>query len=318
MPNFTKRYLDTLAAETGFIRDNLEKVLRLCEVLHYISDNPLLSEHLVLKGGTAINLTVFNLTRLSVDIDLDFNKTCTREEMLAIRGQLNQDTTNYMFRSSYSLSPNTKNPHSLDSWVFYYQNSVGNRDNIKVEINYSMRQHILPIVARRINVSFVEHDFDIRTLAPVELFGSKIKALIERAAARDLYDIHNMIAQHIIADEEQELLRKIVLFYLVVGGNGDLSALSQFERISRLNFSKIRSSLLPVLSRREHFDFEVAKVEVIGYLSKLLVFTDKERSFVEEFQRGSYRPELLFDDADAVAHIQDHPMAVWKARNSKK
>jgi hypothetical protein len=36
MPNFTKRYLDTLAAETGFIRDNLEKVLRLCEVLHYI------------------------------------------------------------------------------------------------------------------------------------------------------------------------------------------------------------------------------------------------------------------------------------------
>jgi predicted nucleotidyltransferase component of viral defense system len=304
--------LDTLAAETGFIRDNLEKVLRLCEVLHYISDNPLLSDHLVLKGGTAINLTIFNLPRLSVDIDLDFNKTCTREEMLAIRGQLNQDITNYMFRSGYSLSPNTKNPHSLDSWVFYYQNSVGNRDNIKVEINYSMRQHILPVVARRINVPFVEHDFDIRALAPVELFGSKIKALIERAAARDLYDIHNMIAGHIIADEEQELLRKIVLFYLVVGGNGDLSALSQFERISRLNFSKIRSSLLPVLSRNEHFDFEAAKAEVIGYLNKLLVFTDKERSFVEWFHKGSYRPELLFDDADAIARIEDHPMAVWK------
>jgi predicted nucleotidyltransferase component of viral defense system len=318
MPNFTKRYLDTLAAETGFIRDNLEKVLRLCEVLHYISDNPLLSEHLALKGGTAINLTVFNLPRLSVDIDLDFNKTCTREEMLTIRGQLNQDITSYMFRSGYSLSPNTKNPHSLDSWVFYYQNSVGNRDNIKVEINYSMRQHVLPIVAHRINVPFVEHDFDIRALAPVELFGSKIKALIERAAARDLYDTHNMIAQHIIADEEQELLRKIVLFYLVVGGNGDLSALSQFERIIRLNFSKIRSSLLPVLSRNEHFDFEAAKVKVIEYLNRLLVFTDKERSFTEEFRQGRYQPELLFGKVNIVSRIQDHPMAIWKMKNSKQ
>jgi predicted nucleotidyltransferase component of viral defense system len=304
-----------LATETGFIRDNLEKVLRLCEVLHYINDNPFLSEHLVLKGGTAINLTVFNLPRLSVDIDLDFNKKCTREEMLSIRERLNQDITNYMFRRDYSLSPNTKNPHSLDSWVFYYRNSVGNKDNIKVEINYSMRQHILPAVTRRINVPFLEHDFDIQVLALVELFGSKIKALLERAAARDLYDIHNMIDLYIIADKEQELLRKIVLFYLIVGGKCDLSTLPQFEQIRRLNFPNIRSSLLPVLRRNEHFDVEATKVEVVEFLHRLLIFTDKERSFAEEFHRGNYQPELLFDDADIVARIQDHPMAIRKMVN---
>lgn len=39
-----------------------------------------MKEHLLLKGGTAINLTIFNLPRLSVDIDLDFVPNLPREE----------------------------------------------------------------------------------------------------------------------------------------------------------------------------------------------------------------------------------------------
>lgn len=48
----------------------------------------LLSNALALKGGTAINLTIFNLPRLSVDIDMDFSENVPREEMLAIRKQI--------------------------------------------------------------------------------------------------------------------------------------------------------------------------------------------------------------------------------------
>jgi len=70
MYNYTKKDLDKFAADTGFIRDNLEKVFRLFEVLQYINENKLLDDHLALKGGTAINLTFFNMQRLSVDIDL--------------------------------------------------------------------------------------------------------------------------------------------------------------------------------------------------------------------------------------------------------
>jgi predicted nucleotidyltransferase component of viral defense system len=44
-----------------------------------------LFEHLALKGGTAINLTIFNLPRLSVDIDLDYTQNVDREEMLKSR-----------------------------------------------------------------------------------------------------------------------------------------------------------------------------------------------------------------------------------------
>ena len=81
----------TLAAEserTGFIRDNLEKVYRLLDILEFIDSNELLRNTLVLKGGTAINLTVFDLPRLSVDIDLDFSKDCSRNEMLEYRQKI--------------------------------------------------------------------------------------------------------------------------------------------------------------------------------------------------------------------------------------
>jgi hypothetical protein len=60
MYNYSKKDLERMTTETGFIRDNLEKVLRLCDVLQYFNENPLFTERLALKGGTAVNLTVFN------------------------------------------------------------------------------------------------------------------------------------------------------------------------------------------------------------------------------------------------------------------
>jgi len=61
MYKYNKNDLDVLATNTSFLRDNLEKVLRLCDILQYINSNPLLYNHLALKGGTAINLVVFRV-----------------------------------------------------------------------------------------------------------------------------------------------------------------------------------------------------------------------------------------------------------------
>lgn len=77
MFSFDKAALEKASAETGFVRDNLEKVYRLMDVLEFINNNPFLKDKLVLKGGTAINLTVFDLPRLSVDIDLDYSNNCS-------------------------------------------------------------------------------------------------------------------------------------------------------------------------------------------------------------------------------------------------
>ena len=85
LPNYDIVYLGKKAEELGFVRDTLEKVTRLADTLEYLNTNPILKNSLALKGGTAINLTIFNLPRLSVDIDLDYLITNSREEMLESR-----------------------------------------------------------------------------------------------------------------------------------------------------------------------------------------------------------------------------------------
>ena len=72
--NISKQYLVELSYKTNFIRDNLEKVLRLSEILKFLNNDNIFKNKLALKGGTAINLTAVELPRLSVDIDLDFTE----------------------------------------------------------------------------------------------------------------------------------------------------------------------------------------------------------------------------------------------------
>ena len=314
MYNYSKDFFDKISTETGFIRDNLEKVFRLCEVLQYLNESRMFAECLVLKGGTAINMTVFDLPRVSVDIDLDFDRECRRDEMLKMRTEINENLLNYMFAQGYALSPNTKNPHSLDSWVFYYQNSAGNRDSIRIEINYSLRNHIFPAVKKKIITDFVNMKCEINTLSTFELFGTKIKALIERTAARDLYDVHNMIKCDVIKEEEQGSLRKIVIFYLVIGAKHRIELPFHFDNINNLKYNQIRAKLIPVLKKSEHFDFEAAKIIVKEYLSELMILTNNEKLFVEKFNQGVYQPDLLFEDDEIIERIKEHPMAVWKIK----
>ena len=314
MYNYSKSFLEKVAEETGFIRDNLEKAFRLCDILQFLNANSTTREYLSLKGGTAINLTIFNLPRLSVDIDFDFSKVCGRDEMLNIRTILNEEILNFMFAQGYALSPNTKNPHSLDSWVFYFQNAGGNKDNIKIEINYSMRNHILPIIKKWVNVELFQFSNELTTLSPLELFGSKINALIARTAPRDLYDVNNMIIHNIIQPEEEDLLRKIVVFYLVLGAKKQIELPFDFENMNALKYNQIRANLIPILRKNEKFDFETAKTVVKEYLAKLMILTDSEKRFIENFNQGSYQPELLFDNQGIIERIKEHPMALWRTK----
>lgn len=310
---YSKSDLERVAKESGFIRDNLEKIVRLVDILNYFNMNPILSSQLALKGGTAINLTVFNLPRLSVDIDLDFVINCDKNGMLEHRELINVEILSFMFTQEYVLSPNTKNPHSLDSWAFFYQNAGGNKDNIKIEINYSMRNHLYPLVKTSTNIGLLT-SINIQSLNPLELFGSKIKALIERTAARDLYDVYNMINESTFSGKELDALRKVVLFYLAVGGSNPPKTIYSFDALDKITFTQIRANLLPVLRKSDHFDFEAAKAIVKTYLSNLMVFTESEKMFVENFNKCNYRPELLFNQMDIIERIKAHPMAIWKTR----
>ena len=89
MPEWNKLLLGKQAKELGFVRDTYEKVCRLTDILKFFENDALLGNSLALKGGTAINLTIFNFPRLSVDIDLDYSKNVTRDEMMATRSIIN-------------------------------------------------------------------------------------------------------------------------------------------------------------------------------------------------------------------------------------
>ena len=95
-------YMGKKAEELGFIRDTYEKVTRLSEILDYFKTNPLLKESLALKGGAAINILIFNLPRLSVDLDLDYLKADTKVEMLVNRDKVNSVIDRYMVFQSYA------------------------------------------------------------------------------------------------------------------------------------------------------------------------------------------------------------------------
>lgn len=313
MYNYDKNYIAKKATELGFIRDTLEKVYRLADVLEYLNTNPILKDSLALKGGMAINLAVFDLPRLSVDIDLDYLGADSRDEMLKNRKIVNQTILRFMLANGYSLSPKTKNPHSLDSWVYEHVNSVGNRDNIKIEINYSMRMHIFPVKERKIITELFAGMYKVKCLDTIEIFGSKINALFSRAAARDLYDVYNMIKFGLF-NEEQALLRKTVVFYAAISAkviNKDFDT----KVIDNITKHKIKTDLYPVIAKRDVFDLDDAKNSVKAYISALMVLTPQEREFLEKFENKEYLPELIFADEDILDRINKHPMALWKIQN---
>ena len=321
MNSYNKTYLGQISKERGFVRDNLEKVMRLCEILRYFSQSPLLSESLVLKGGTAINLTVFQLPRLSVDIDLDLAQNCSRNEMIEAREKVNREILAYMTNEGYGLKPGSKTPHTLDSWVFGYTNAGGNPDNIKIEINYRDRCHVMPIEKRKVSIDFLG-DIMVNTLSPIELFASKLNALLSRAAVRDIYDVYGMIKANLFASEEEKtLLRKILVFYIAVGSSCKAEDVSLeftgFKHIESLSFNQVRSQLLPVLSRAEKFDFVQAREEIMAFLRDFLLFSAEEQLFIKHFNNREYRPEILFDDNEISNRVATHPMALWKCRPKK-
>lgn len=309
--SLSKAELSDKANELNFVRDTMEKVLRLADILEYLNTNSLTKDTLALKGGTAINLTVFNLPRLSVDIDLDYTVEQSREEMLHQREHITEEIQIYMATQGYSLSPRSKTRHSLDSFVFVYQNLGGMNDNIKIEINYSLRSHIFVPEHRPIITDAISYGCSVLSILPMEIFASKINALLSRAAARDLYDTYNMIHYGLFDESEYELLRKSVVFYTAISQEETLTEYD-INRIDAITTRKIKTDLLPVIRKGEFVELATMKQIVKDFIETLLVLTDDEKTFLKAFSEKRYKPELLFGDENILSRIHQHPMAIWK------
>ena len=302
------------AKELGFVRDTFEKVCRLADVLAFMEQDVVLKNSLALKGGTAINLTIFNLPRLSVDIDLDFADALTRVEMLEKRRDITECIGKYMRARGYTLSGRSKYHYALDSFVYEYQNVGGMRDNLKIEINYMLRCHILDLSRREVKLPWLSQELTVLCVDPIEIFASKIVALMNRAAPRDLYDFHNMIRFGLFDERELELLRKSVVYYSAIGSD-EIPTSFSFDSIRAITQNRIKTDLLPVLRNSRFFDVKAAQDECIDCLTQLLDLTDREYEFLCTFKKKQYQPALLFHDTGILSRISRNFMVEWKFRD---
>lgn len=313
MSEFNRAELGKQAKLYGFVRDTYEKVCRLSQVLKFIESDNYLNQSLALKGGTAINLMFFELPRLSVDIDLDFMHNLPREEMIKAKELITEKFHTFMSNQGYTPEErNSKNTHALTSSVFSYVNSGGVKDRIKIEVNYMLREHILKPQRRSSKELQGFSASNILCIDPIEIYGAKITALLSRVAARDLYDVNNMLKTGILSAKELELLRKCAIFYKTLNSE---KAFNSFDIsvIDRITFSKIRADLFPVIASREKkYDLPGTIAFIKEQLEKLLQMTAKETEFVERYFKKDYRPDLLFDSEDICNRLSSHPMVEWQ------
>jgi len=145
-----------------------------------------------LKGGTALNLFVQDMPRLSVDIDVVFtDHTLDRETALwAIAADLRSIKSAISVMGHRADLPTTKGGDEVKLII------DGNGVRVKVEVNFVFRGTVLPVVQRPL-ISTAQDVFTTDITLPVldtaELYGGKLVAAMDRQHPRDIFDILKMI-----------------------------------------------------------------------------------------------------------------------------
>lgn len=160
-----------------------------------------------LKGGTAINLFVRDLPRLSVDIDLVYLPIADRDSSLqAVRDGLERIAARLerggRMAIERRLLPDGKRLVVQSDGV-----------TIKIEVSPVLRGTVFPPVLRSVSAG-VETRFgfaEMQLVSDADLYAGKIAAALDRQHPRDLFDIHFLFVNEGISDD----LFKAFLIYLV-------------------------------------------------------------------------------------------------------
>ncbi len=295
---------------TGFEPGNLEKVLRLRELLTEFHKHPFLRRKLVLKGGTALNLFYLRLARLSVDIDLNYIAHVGRDETLAERLDIVKAVEQIATGLGYTLQNGVDN-YALREWYLAYVNYSGATDRMQLEINFLMRACALPPPVLPAVPLADGPPCEFPVLAAEELFAGKIKAMIDRRHPRDLYDLSRFVQSRLPHDAD--LLRKLaVLFSSTM--DRDFRTYT-VERVLNMDAKELDRLLYPLLKADDRPQAAEMLAAVTPLLAALLDHK-REEPYLAAMAAGNYRPELLFpNNPEIVERIRLHPALLWKARN---
>lgn len=312
---------EKLAAEagtTGFRPDVLEKVAHLLGLLDAIQSHPFLKGKLVLKGGTALNLFVFDVPRLSVDIDLNYVGTEDRDDMLTERPKVEQALQAVFSREGFTVRRMPED-HAGGKWSLRYESHTGQKGNLEVDINFMFRVPLWPAVTRDSHPIGSWRATEIPVLDHHELAVGKLAALFSRRQARDLFDCHRIFGMDNL--DYSRLRIGFVVFGAMNRKDWRTVSVDDIEleasELKRLLIPTLRINAVEVQTSPAEYGVRLVK-ECRESLSALLPFTDSERAFLDLLlDRGVIDPALLTGDVSLQQRIQSQPMLGWKAQNVK-
>ena len=315
---FSSSEIMPVAESTGFRAEMVEKVLHLINLLDALNSHPFLKGKWVLKGGTALNMFMLDLPRLSVDIDLNYIGTLDREGMLMDRPKLEQAAQAVFSREGFTTK-RVPDEHAGGKWRLSYQSFTGQSGNLEVDLNFMFRQPLWDI---QIADSHPLGDFQAKSIPVLdlhELAAGKLAALLARGQARDLFDCHRILN---MIDLERDRLR---IAFVVYGGMNrkDWRTVS----IEDVDFdpAELTRLLIPTLDTRAIQEQSPAKFgarlvrECREGLSMVLPFNDAERKFLDLLlDKGEIDSTILTADETLQKRIQQQPLLEWKALNVRQ
>jgi hypothetical protein len=306
-------FVNLCASDTGYDPNTLEKVIRLGELAEAINNHAFLTESLLLKGGTPLNLAFGLPSRLSVDLDYNYVGEVNRQRMIDKRPEVENAIVSIAERMSYSVQ---QSAYAFAGKKFFlgYRSVLGNLDRVEVDISYLYRVQIGLSNVRPLWQPGGLDDVNVRVVSDMELVIGKILAFLDRVAPRDAWDITQLSG----------LLLEVLQSS---NGRGWFIAMSAIldhpldtytnDRVRKLLTPKmIREQLIPMLAGEHSLDSNTLADDAWQIVSPLLDITPEEHKYIDALQKGELCAELLFpDDEDASKKVASHPAICWKIKN---
>jgi predicted nucleotidyltransferase component of viral defense system len=306
------------AAESGFRSEILEKVVRLMELLDTLRSHPFLKTRIALKGGTALNLFVLDLPRLSVDVDLNYVGSADVEGMKRERPKVEQAVQAVCGRLGITVR-RVPSEHAGGEWRLSY-GGVRGPGTLELDVNFLLRMPLWPVASADSHTVGRVSASAVPILDLHELAAGKLAALFGRKASRDLFDVRELLR---LDGLDHQRLRT---GFVVYGGSSRLDRRTLSletigttpEEVDRQLVPMLRGDLAPGRTDLERWAGQLV-AECRDLLSTVMPLEGNEIEFLTRLNdRGEIVPELITDDQEERRIIASHPGLLWKALNVRE
>jgi predicted nucleotidyltransferase component of viral defense system len=282
-------------------QDYLSQVELLVNILPIVNRQ----ECFALKGGTAINLFVRNMPRLSVDIDLVFLPLMSRHHAYEqISQALDRIADEICSEFKYLVN------RTMDSSYITKLQVNSNTAQIIIEPNHVIRGTIFPCNELRLCNKAEELfylSYGIRTCSLADLYGGKICAALARQHPRDLFDVKLLLENEGLTDD---ILTAFVI-YLASSSRPMHELLTKSPNLSQLEgtFASSFHGMTDVHVTCD--DLKETRILLIQLILESLSQTQKQ--FLVSVKQGEPIWSLI-----GFESVVNFPSILWKTQNIKK